>query len=366
MQSSCDQQLVNFAHVRHWAAKNSQRQLGLCSRTLFERYLILVLVCVSRVQGISRFCVSSVQARSVSRVQTALLKTHRLGSPAGGGDPGLASSPAPAPPDPHTGETPAAQIPAVGLSSVKTLDRPRQDAIRRVTYEKAAMTIITIASSKGGPGKTTLAQLIVGTLAGEGVSVAALDADPTGGLSRWASRLYEGPPFACHHEAEDARLAHLIHRVAQEVEVVVVDTAGFGNRAATVAMTAADAVLIPMVPGEADVTEAARTLELVAGVSAAARREIPARVVLNRVRSATALSKHALAEAASLPKLEASLSDLVAYGEMGFSGRMPVGKAGLELVVLISELRGLGWLPDASVKSKDVKTPGAGNPRAVP
>lgn len=220
------------------------------------------------------------------------------------------------------------------------------------------MTIITIASSKGGPGKTMLAQLLVGTLAGKGLGVAALDADPTGGLSRWATRLYEGPAFVCHHEAEDARLAHLIHRVAREVEVVVVDTAGFGNRAATVAMTAADAVLVPMVPGEADITEAARTLELVAGVASAARREIPARVVLNRVRSATALSKHALAEAGSLPKLTACLSDLVAYGEMGFSGRMPVGKAGLELAALIAELRSLGWLPDAGVKRPAIMTSG--------
>ena len=56
------------------------------------------------------------------------------------------------------------------------------------------MAIITIASSKGGPGKTTLAQLIVGSLAADGVTVVALDADPTGGLSRWASRLYEGQP----------------------------------------------------------------------------------------------------------------------------------------------------------------------------
>ena len=53
------------------------------------------------------------------------------------------------------------------------------------------MTILTIASSKGGPGKTTIAELIVGTLASEGVNVIALDADPTAGLSRWAARLYE-------------------------------------------------------------------------------------------------------------------------------------------------------------------------------
>ena len=226
------------------------------------------------------------------------------------------------------------------------------------------MTILTIASSKGGPGKTTLAELIVSSLAAEDLSVVALDADPTGGLSRWAERLYEGKPFACHHEADEARLAHLIHRVAQEADVVLVDTAGFGNRAATVAMTAADAVLIPMVPGEGDVTEAARTVELVAGVAAAARRDIPCRVVLNRVRSSTALSRHAAAEAGSLPRLSTSLSDLVAYGEMGFSGRMPGGKAGLEALALLAELRSINFLPAAlhkttSSKMQYVKTPEA-------
>jgi chromosome partitioning protein len=226
------------------------------------------------------------------------------------------------------------------------------------------MPIITIASSKGGPGKTTLAQLIVGTLATDGVTVIALDADPTGGLSRWARRIYEGPAFTCHHEAEDARLAHLIHRTAHEAQVVIVDTAGFGNRAATVAMTAADGVLIPMIPGEGDVTEAARTIELVAGVASAARRDIPARVILNRVRHSTTLSKHAATEAASLPKLKASLSDLVAYGEMSFSGKMPTGKAAAEVAALITELRGLGWLPalrrkTSSVNTNDVNTEGA-------
>lgn len=227
----------------------------------------------------------------------------------------------------------------------------------RLVWDGAcSMTIITVASSKGGPGKTTLAQLIIGSLAAEDVTVAALDADPTGGLSRWVSRIYEGRGFASHHEPEESRLAHLIHRVAQEVDVVVVDTAGFGNRAATVAMTAADIVLIPMVPGEGDITEAARTIDLVAGVASAARRNIPARVVLNRVRSATALTKHALVEAATLPRLTSGLSDLVAYGEMGFSGRMPGGKAGAETTALLAELRSLGWLPDAGRKTHDINT----------
>jgi hypothetical protein len=63
--------------------------------------------------------------------------------------------------------------------------------------------------------------------------------------------------------------------------------------------------------------------------------------------------------------LEAGLSDLVAYGEMGFSGRMPTGKAGAEAAALIAELRAIGFLPalidnTASVKTKYVKTARAG------
>jgi hypothetical protein len=63
------------------------------------------------------------------------------------------------------------------------------------------------------------------------------------------------------------------------------------------------------------------------------------------MRAATALSRHAAAEAASLPRLEASLSDLVGYGEMGFSGRLPTGKASAEIAALMTELRNAGWLP---------------------
>src|SRR4051812_44410414 len=55
------------------------------------------------------------------------------------------------------------------------------------------VTVLVIASSKGGPGKTTLSALIVGTLATEGLPLVAIDADPTGGLYRWATKAYEGP-----------------------------------------------------------------------------------------------------------------------------------------------------------------------------
>lgn len=208
------------------------------------------------------------------------------------------------------------------------------------------MSVLTVASSKGGPGKTALCQVIAGSLAGS-LRLALLDADPTQALSRWAASAYEGPTFEIHAEPDEAKLAHLISAKADTMDLVVVDTAGFGNRAATVAMTSADAVLVPTLAGEADITEAEKTMRLIEGLAAAARREIPGRVVFNRVRR-TFLSKHAAGEAtrAGLPQLTASLSDLVAFGEMSYSGRVPSsGLAGSEVAALLTELRNMGWIP---------------------
>ena len=178
------------------------------------------------------------------------------------------------------------------------------------------MPVLTIASSKGGPGKTTVAMLLAGALAAEGGKVLALDADPTQALSRWIANAYEGLPIETIAEVDEA-------------------------------MTSADAIIVPSLAGEADVTEAEKTIRLAGGLARAARRDIPARVLLNRVKR-TQLSRHAAQELASagLPRIETTLSDLVVYGELSYSGRIPTsGMAAVELAALVAELRSLGWLP---------------------
>ena len=105
--------------------------------------------------------------------------------------------------------------------------------------------------------------------------------------------------------------------------------------------------MIPALAGEADITEAEKTARLVEGLARAARREIPARVLFNRVRRTT-LAKHANSELerAKLVRLKTSLSDLVAYGELSYSGRMPTtGTASVEVAALVAELRKLRWVP---------------------
>lgn len=215
------------------------------------------------------------------------------------------------------------------------------------------MPVLCVASSKGGPGKTTVAQLVAGALSAEGVRVCVIDADPSAAFSRWASGTREGPPLEVVHEVNEERLAHTVHEKAGEFDLVVIDTAGFGSRSAAIAITSSDAVLVPAQAGEADVTEAERTIRLVEGIQRAARRPIPARVVFNRVKN-TLLARHAAEEVnrAGLPRLRTELGDLVGFGSISYSGQIPTGgPAGRLVERLVQELRELGFVPAAPAET---------------
>ena len=208
--------------------------------------------------------------------------------------------------------------------------------------------ILTLTSRKGGCGKTVLAMVIAAALAEQGVDVALLDADPNGSAYRWATDILRAPTIRAYAEADAERLADLLPTLAERHAGVVADTAGFGNQAATVAAAAADLVLVPVAPGEADVMEAQRTVAYVAGLARSTRRTIPARIVVNRVRRNTTLARHVAAEIErlGLPRLDTTISEAVAYGEMSFSGALPAaGTAAEEVAALMAELRGQGWLP---------------------
>jgi len=213
-----------------------------------------------------------------------------------------------------------------------------------------AASILTVASTKGGAGKTTMIMALAGTLAAEGLRVAVVDADPNRAYASWAGEAYEGPEIDVRAEADEARLADAIDEMAPAADIVLIDTAGFGNRAALLAIAAADAVLVPCTPSRSDIEQAAKTLQLIEGAARAARRAIPARVVPSRIKVTTAVSKHAVAEldAAKLPRTASTVSDRVAFAEMTFSGRVPpvATEAGQEVANLIAELRSLGWLPE--------------------
>jgi chromosome partitioning protein len=206
--------------------------------------------------------------------------------------------------------------------------------------------VLTISSRKGGCGKTVLAMILAATLAEDG-DVALLDTDPNHAAHRWATDTRK-PPIQAYAEADVERLADLLPTLAERHELLIIDTAGFGNQAAMVAAAGADLVLVPVTPGEGDLVEAQRTVCYVEGLGRSTRRAIPVRVVANRLRRATTLSRHVLAQlsALGLPRLETTLSESVSYGEISFSGVLPSdGTSATEIAALIAELREGAWLP---------------------
>ena len=84
-------------------------------------------------------------------------------------------------------------------------------------------------------------------------------------FSAWHAT-YNGPALRCQAEMRDVELVDLAQGWADELDVVVIDTAGFGNLTAAAAMGCADHVLVPCMPDRGSTREAARTVEKVASL----------------------------------------------------------------------------------------------------
>ena len=141
------------------------------------------------------------------------------------------------------------------------------------------------SDAQRGTGKTLLCQVLASSLAPD-MQVIAIDADPTGALSRWAERAYEGAAFEVIAEADETRLAHLIAAKA--------DAADLTGRYCRLRQPCRDGGDDECRPGVGPVfgwggrfTEAERTVNLVAALARAARRDIPTRVIMNRVKRTT-------------------------------------------------------------------------------
>jgi chromosome partitioning protein len=142
------------------------------------------------------------------------------------------------------------------------------------------MPVITIASGKGGVGKTLVAIGLAAALASEGVDVGLLDADPNKGAHRWATGTYGcNSPLPAYAEADTERLAGLVPMLADRHAVLFADTAGFTNRSTVICIGAADGVLVPASPGEDDIVEAQKMAAFVRGTAKAIRRGIQVRVL---------------------------------------------------------------------------------------
>lgn len=214
------------------------------------------------------------------------------------------------------------------------------------------MSVITIATTKGGAGKTTLARLILGRSALIGQKAAALDVDFNHTLTDWISTVAKSKsPITVRHELDETKIVPLVAELQDLHDVLVIDTAGAASQATIFAIGCADIVLVPIAPSAADIVEAIKTVNLIRSASQMMRKEIPARVVLTAVQPGTNIAEHIEREVAkaALPVLRTRLHRLVAFQEMSFTGIAPTsGHAGVQCSNFLDDLAALSGLPEAT------------------
>jgi chromosome partitioning protein len=113
--------------------------------------------------------------------------------------------------------------------------------------------ILTVATLKGGSGKSTFAACLSVYWHLNGFKTVLIDADPQSSVARIGEREEELgglPVLTVSPRGLDDKIAKL----AGEYDYVITDTAGFKNPATIAAISVADHVLIPIKPSPLDST----------------------------------------------------------------------------------------------------------------
>ncbi len=115
------------------------------------------------------------------------------------------------------------------------------------------MKVLTLATQKGGSGKTTLASSLAVAAVADGRRVLAIDVDEQENLFAWSTRRDSGAPKIDCVKAKPNDLKKLIAK-AEEIgfDIVIVDTPGLHGAIAGIATQDADLCLVPVKPSMFD------------------------------------------------------------------------------------------------------------------
>jgi chromosome partitioning protein len=147
------------------------------------------------------------------------------------------------------------------------------------------MPVVTIASPKGGAGKSTASILLATELAHAGATVAVLDCDPNRSIAIWADRAPVPKGITIRSDVMESDIVKTIKQHDADGRVVIVDLEGVASRLVSRAISQADLVLTPMRATTLDATIGVRALALVAEEEEALGRSIRHSVVFTMTRA---------------------------------------------------------------------------------
>ncbi|MGD0108622.1 MAG: ParA family protein [Rhodopila sp.] len=207
--------------------------------------------------------------------------------------------------------------------------------------------VITLATSKGGAGKSTLARSLAAHWFALGHRPALVDADPQRSLAnRYDPKgKFKGVPVVAEPEE---RVSEVIEELRTRHAPVIVDTAGFRNRTTIGALVATDLAIIPLKPAVEDVDAAIATFDLIEEINKTEEREgrpIKVVMVLTMTMRGTVIARHVRLQlnSAGYPLLQTEMPNRVAYPEAGIEGLSPStiepdGAAARDIAALVHEI----------------------------
>ena len=216
--------------------------------------------------------------------------------------------------------------------------------------------IITLASTKGGAGKSTVAASLAWELYVREYKTAVVDTDPQGSMLDWANVGDGNTPLVV---GMGDNIAKDLPRFAADYEVVIVDTGARTGVRMGRAMALANLVLIPTGAGPTDVWSVGQTLEAVERARMARLDDGPDVLILpNCIDMRTSLGRQVAGILAETDETVShnTLGARVAFVEavaagMGVSSYAPGSQATTEIRQLVDEIEnilGLSNRPEVS------------------
>jgi chromosome partitioning protein len=184
--------------------------------------------------------------------------------------------------------------------------------------------IITVGSTKGGVGKSTISCNLAVLAALKGQSVLLVDADTQG----------SSISFRASRETDDIQAIQIttptIHKDLSQFahDLKIVDAGGRDNKAFRSAIMAADLLIIPCLPSSVDFWAASDVIEILD--EARSFKDIPAHFVLNQVIPNTKLSVE-IVEAMKDFEKDAGLLKSVLCSRIVYKNAFAEGKGVVEL-----------------------------------
>lgn len=207
--------------------------------------------------------------------------------------------------------------------------------------------VITLATSKGGAGKSTLARNIAAHWVNLGFKVVIIDADPQGSIINRHNPEGELKNLCVIAEPEET-VFNVIKDVKDNYDFIIVDTGGFRNKTTVRALIETDLAIIPLKPSADDVSGALETHNLINELNKTPERisrPIRYKMIITMSQQGTIISKHVRAELEQLGYLvlKSEMYHRVAYPEAAINGLSPCitdpeGAAARDITNIIKEL----------------------------